>query len=417
MKSVGALAFAMRALYGFATIGSQRFDAFEYNRLAENLRKGHGFSMAAHAPFVASDIRLPGYPALLSTVRLVLGQKASIVVLNSVLGAVAVLGLMAIARRLLPGRWWIVVGLVGALYPPLVTYSPLALSEDLSVAALTWFVYGACCEERPRARAGILALTGIALTLGRAEGVVVAVVGALIAYGLRSRRAWALVGVFVLVAGGWAVRNSVQLGRFEIADSAYRDATVLLSVNKGNFQDPTYQRAFAIGRYHPLASRTSLHTEVSNRVSTALRTRLVATVRRKAYSLAKLPFGFVVFSWAERSAGVVSGAARNAVRVPWDIVLLAEYVLAGLTLKSWWGADRRRVLAFLFYPALTFALSVPFFAQPRLWLAAEWVLIVPAVAGARRIYHWWLGAPSPEGAEPAPVTTTQRANRPNISPL
>jgi hypothetical protein len=39
-------------------------DAPGYTAIGKNLAAGHGYSLAAHSPYVATDIRLPGYPAV-----------------------------------------------------------------------------------------------------------------------------------------------------------------------------------------------------------------------------------------------------------------------------------------------------------------------------------------------------------------
>ena len=85
---LSVVAFVFRLIVGNA---NAQFggDAPQYTGLAKNLAAGHGYSYAHTAPFLASDIRLPGYPALLAVAFRFSESRWSIFILNALLGAVA----------------------------------------------------------------------------------------------------------------------------------------------------------------------------------------------------------------------------------------------------------------------------------------------------------------------------------------
>src|SRR5664280_1281219 len=60
---VAAFCFRILLGYHFAFYGG---DAAGYTTLATNLSSLHGYSVAHQAPYIASDIRVPAYPALLA---------------------------------------------------------------------------------------------------------------------------------------------------------------------------------------------------------------------------------------------------------------------------------------------------------------------------------------------------------------
>lgn len=389
---LAGLAFATRAVWGFVTIRQQVADAADYLLLGTNLKGGHGFSLDDAAPFRATDFRLPGYPALLALFRLVLSQDVAIVLLNASLGALAVVGLVLIAERVIPHPWPVVVGVVGAVWPPMVTYTGYALTENLTVAAVTWLVWGAAAEPGRRRDAAML-LASIGLLFCRAEGIVIVAAALAIVYAGRAWRTGAVIGlVLVALTVGWVARNDAQVGRLELTDPAYRNATLLLSVNHGDINDPDFQQGVGFARRAPVGDngRSEYQQLVKDRLSDGL---TGSTVAYKMKSVASLPFGPVVYEWANTSAGGSVGDAlagrtpRDLARLAWDAALAVMYVLAAAGLWSWWQEGRKRlVLAVLLYPVVVLLVSVPFHAEQRLWFAAAWVLVVPAVGklSARR---------------------------------
>ena len=136
-------------------------DALEYLRLGHNLATGNGFSLSAHSPFHPTDWRMPGYPALLAVIHWLHLGDTGVVVLNSLLGALAVAAVLLVGRRVFADRprSRLALGLAAALYPPLITYTGMAFSENLSIAAVSWLAYVAFFASFDREPTGVGSLS------------------------------------------------------------------------------------------------------------------------------------------------------------------------------------------------------------------------------------------------------------------
>src|SRR6185437_11302073 len=135
------VAFAFRLALGavFTYYGG---DAPQYTALAKNLTAGHGCSIALAAPYVASDLRVPGYPGFLALAFSFSGSHWSVIVLNAFLGAVSTLFVWLICRALGLSRarsLW-AMGIC-ALFLSTASMAGVALSENLSVPAVLALVY------------------------------------------------------------------------------------------------------------------------------------------------------------------------------------------------------------------------------------------------------------------------------------
>jgi Oligosaccharyl transferase STT3, N-terminal len=230
------------------------FDAVAYGKLSANLQRGEGFTVGDSATQPSSNYS-PGLPLLISGIYEVSGgvhERLARLVL-AVIGSLAVLFTYLIARRL-GGP---LAGLVGAgaiaIYPALLEYQGMLMSEPLAttllsgaVLAMLWAAdvgpaisaRGSRRGERgglrarasspplsprhPRERWLVPGLLFGALALTRPEYLGVAIVLALVvlASGFRVDGRIALInavimlaGVF-LVVGPWTVRNAIALDRF-----------------------------------------------------------------------------------------------------------------------------------------------------------------------------------------------------------
>ncbi len=399
-------AFAIRIVAGVLsgmTIGG---DASEYLQLAHNLAGGHGFSLAQHSPFTAMDWREPGYPAMLVPVAWLGAGHFGAVVLNALLGTIAVLALALIGCEVFAASEskQLAVALLAATYPPSVTFTGLVLSENLLYAAGSWFIYLAffapIVRTRPLVWLAGLFVAGALVAAARTEGVLLAVIGIALALSLRRPPvavAVAAVAVVLVAPALWAVRNDAALGRFELVDSAYRDANLLLSVNDGNAADPLFVRGVALGHIGESSAlaRARYESAVGHRISRALRDQPGRVLSFKVKGLADFPFVPPVWNWAiERFSRnyLLSHAARNlgprnAIRLAWSLLLLVQYGLALLGLSRWFRRRQYRyVIGLLLYPCLALALTIPFQADPREWSFAALLLLVPAVEGGARLW-------------------------------
>jgi 4-amino-4-deoxy-L-arabinose transferase-like glycosyltransferase len=400
------LAFVLRVALGLVAGLSTIYDASEYLRLGHNLGAGNGFSFASTAPFVPTDYRLPGYPVVVAIADLFGSGRTSLLLFNAALGALTVVAVGLISQSLLKSpAARIASTLVAAVYPALVTYSAVAYSENLSICAECWLVYVAfCCPVKRKAWWGWVLSVGIiaaVVSLTRAEGAFLSLLGVTLA--LRIRRTPLLytcvaIVLVVLVPLAWAIRNEATVGRFELTDPIMRDQTLLLSVNNGQFT-PLYINELKAARDQPAlhdslpssrasaGQRAKYHEQVASFISRQLSTRPFGVAAYKAKSLINLPFVPFAWQWSTTSDYSLSDSlrhpnVRNAIRIIWSVVLLAQYIFAGIGLRVWWRQRRyRSLVTILLCPVLAFLLAVPFHADLRLWYAPALLLVIPAVEG------------------------------------
>ena len=200
------------------------YDAAAYAGIAANLEHGEGFTLGPGATQPASDYS-PGLPLLAAGLYAASGgvhERLARVVL-ALIGSLAVLFCFLIGRRL--GGFW--AGLVGAaavaIYPALLEYQGMLMSEPLAASLLSGAVLAMLwADESSRARWLFPGLLLGALALTRPEYLAISIPIALVVLvrhgwaGWRSGLAQAaimLAGLAVIVAP-WTVRNEVALHRF-----------------------------------------------------------------------------------------------------------------------------------------------------------------------------------------------------------
>jgi 4-amino-4-deoxy-L-arabinose transferase-like glycosyltransferase len=221
------LAFALGYWVGKPLTGDER----EYLSLARSLSQGKGFVYdrdVLDQP-VEPVGRAPGYPVVLAVTgggrQPASSVPTSVKVVQSVVGALGVVLIGVLARRLAGPRAGAVATWIAVFYPPLVWISSYALSEvivwPMALAIAWWFGEGAWAECRK------LWLTG--LGCGAATGAAVLVHPSMIVFLLIAslwlvlRRRMAPATVFVLgallVIAPWTVRNYRHYGRVVVVAS------------------------------------------------------------------------------------------------------------------------------------------------------------------------------------------------------
>jgi hypothetical protein len=228
------------------------YDAQAYTSIAANLERGEGFTAGAGATQPSSNYS-PGLPLLVACLYEASGgihERFARVVL-ALIGTLAVVFTYLIGRRLSG----VVAGLIGAaavaVYPALLEYQGMLMSEPLAatllsggVLAMFWAdarqaypARGSCRGERgiaggdvltplsprhPRVRWALPGLLLGALTLVRPEylgvtvllGLVVAVRGPRGNWRLAIVQAVVMLAAALVIVAPWTIRNAVALDRF-----------------------------------------------------------------------------------------------------------------------------------------------------------------------------------------------------------
>jgi len=244
------VALALRLLFVFRFPGSAG-DSDLYLQFARNWADHHVYGFWSDGVSVPTDLRMPGYPAFLAGVALLLGRSIRAILLSqAALDALTCILTAALAAALAPAgkcrRMWIIALWLAAACPFLANYSAVVLTETLvtflSTAALTCFVMGLKREPAElRLRDGEARLTPFSFavlgsfltgcaTLVRPEMPLLLGVAALI-YAIRN---WRLLGfgkslVLMVAMGGaillphlpWAARNLVTLKEAQLLAPRY----------------------------------------------------------------------------------------------------------------------------------------------------------------------------------------------------
>ena len=200
-------------------------DAWDYNRHARSIAEGHGFPDSYYVVDRGpSALRAPGYPYFLGGLYAASGDSIALGRLaNAALGALAVLLLYLIAKRIWGPRIALLAAALGAVFPPLVLLSRELLSEPLFIALELGMVLSVLEFRRLRklrwaALAGLL--FGLA-ALTRNPGPALAIPLIVGLWVLRPRLSWRATAApalallcAVLTIAPWTVRNAIEFGRF-----------------------------------------------------------------------------------------------------------------------------------------------------------------------------------------------------------
>jgi len=231
--AVATVAFAARMAWGLAVRAPYAWDAELYERGAQSLVRGLGFSCFLFGP--QADPRVPtayypvGYPAYLAAFYALLGVAPWVVALA---GSVAGAGAVALAHRLSLRVASPVGALVAAaalaVMPGPVMFASVPMTETLWSALIALAVYAFARDEggvSPRAL-GVGGLTLAAATYVRPQALLLAVALPLVTAGswrVRALRALAVTAVALALVAPWTLRNCRAI-----------DGCALVSANGGS---------------------------------------------------------------------------------------------------------------------------------------------------------------------------------------
>ena len=200
------------------------YDAQGYADIAIELDRGNGFALGPGATQAATDYS-PGLPLFASGLYALTGgvhERMARLVL-ALIGTLAALFAYLIGRRLSGPLAGLVAAAAVAIYPALIEYQGMLMSEPLAASLLSGAVLAMLWADSRGARGWLLPglLLG-ALALVRPEYLAISFPIAVVIFARRGRGGWrvGLVHALVLLAGlaivvvPWTVRNAVVLERF-----------------------------------------------------------------------------------------------------------------------------------------------------------------------------------------------------------
>ena len=200
------------------------YDAQAYGAIAANLERGEGFTVGPNATQPSSNYS-PGLPLFVAGIYKISGgvhERFARLVL-ALIGTLSVLFAYLIGRRLGRPLPALIGALVVAIYPALLEYQGMQMSEPLAATLLSGGVLAALWAWDGEPWRWLLpgALFG-ALALTRPEYLAIAGLVALLVFAREARGDWRsslvrvaifLLGLVVVVAP-WTVRNAAALDRF-----------------------------------------------------------------------------------------------------------------------------------------------------------------------------------------------------------
>ena len=208
------VALALRGpVAAFPPRGPLFADMLEYHEKALSLVREGAYGHAT---------RPPCYPAFLAAVYLVAGDgRVPVACAQALLGAVAALLALGIARRLCGVRAGLLAGLLVACYPGLIVYTGLLMSEGLFIVLFMAALFTLAGEGPPgtRACATAGALLGLACLTRSVIAGFIPLAAAWLCLRSRWQRGAILLAAAILVTIPWTVRNALRYGMFVPLDT------------------------------------------------------------------------------------------------------------------------------------------------------------------------------------------------------
>lgn len=406
-------------------------DPLLYQRFAQGIADGHGYVSFLGKPTAYYP---PGYPYFLGALQWLadlLGLDGSLPLVaglaQAILGGVAAAALVVAGRQLggrlgdgrAAERIGVAAGAVLALWPNLVLYSGVLLSETLYIAAFSVFIAALSVALRPEDAPGFRphsAMVVAAGALGIATLVrpqVLVVVPAIGAAFLLARRAprtalrdlAVLAGGVVIVLTPWAIRNAVVLDAFvPLSNNGGDNLCVGFHPGaSGHFEVPAYcdTGEFYIDGPGAERRRNAETTRLALRWAAANPGSLPALSARKLwYTYRGEDDGLRALESyeADRFLPPALRSTMKAALVGSYLVIMGAAVVggAGLMLLAWRRRGREvLVTATLLMTAASALVPIGFFGDPRFKVATTPLFALLAAAGmlSRR---WWTLSPAPE---------------------
>lgn len=200
------------------------FDAVAYAKIARDLDEDRGFTLGAGATQPADNYS-PGLPLLVAALYKLSGgvhERLARLVL-ALIGSLSVLLTYLIGRRLSGPLAGLIGAFAVAIYPAMLEYQGMLMSEPLAATLLTGSVLATLWATRQRTLLAWL-LPGVlfgATAMVRPEYLAVSIVVSLAVFARGGSGHWrrsmaqalALLGAMAVVIAPWTIRNAVSLGR------------------------------------------------------------------------------------------------------------------------------------------------------------------------------------------------------------
>lgn len=366
-------AFAASLLANLIFAPGVHDDTHFYLEAARSLAAGEGY--AAYGQLTA--LWVPGWPWLMSLALRVYDNPVSLDVLRILLHTAAAGATWALARRIVPERA-VVAGLLVALWPDLVLYSTLEMSENLFVPLFA-LVLLALIVWRERQAWTLAALAGgllAASTLVRPVALLFPLVA--LVWMLPTRR-WSSLAAFglafVVCLMPWMARNAYHGGEFSL--SSHTGTNLIIAVGPEATGGYSWDPIRAVVTGERLAAAAGVPAEFA--LDRELRSAAISHVAANPGStLALLPQKLVRL--AGRDGLVRYGLLveqtpgdESAPIVERDMTVLEQRVFGATMPLPWLSAALRAVFVVLAFWALIGSRSTG--AALLSWVVVYWLIL------------------------------------------
>ncbi len=373
-------------------------DAVDYHRLAAHLAAGQGFSLGPEGALFPSTFRPPLLPFVVAPFYAVFGPHYPIALgVQIALAALTVPAVHALAREVTGSRAALAAAIATALWPPLIYFSTVLLSETLTALLQ---VVALVLAVRLHARGGRALALGLGVCLGLAalaRPTALPLAAALFAWLLLAPRrpfvqraaqaACAVLGLACAI-GPWMVRNHAVTGRW-IGLTSGGGAALYDSNNPIVLADPAWRGgALSLRQVEPYASGFKGLDEVEIDRLSARRAREFLSGHRDrwlsmaGWKLARFyrPFAETPVTGAAAPAGSpLARLARSFDPLFWTYGLLLPF-FAGAAL---WALVRPRepLFALVLAVLVQSALAAVYWGSLRMRAPVEPFIVVLGVTG------------------------------------
>lgn len=229
LAAILALGLVIRLviLLGTGDLNARIADEQHYQRLAVSLVEGNGYAFEPGRP---TSMRPPLYPALLALIWSITGTDnlQAVRLVQIFLSLLNAWLLYRLGVKLFDRRAALIATAMFTLYPSLIFYNSLLLTETVFTLLLTLLALG-YCHLLTSGKASTAFLVGFVLGLGAltrsvlwplplflCSATLLAVRGPML---LRARAALLILVGFLLVVAPWSIRNTALQGRLTIVDT------------------------------------------------------------------------------------------------------------------------------------------------------------------------------------------------------
>jgi 4-amino-4-deoxy-L-arabinose transferase-like glycosyltransferase len=378
-------------------------DAYRYDFAARSLLNGEGY---VHLNGAATAFWPPGYPLLLATAYRFLGDSIAVAqIMNVVLGTATVGLTYLIGRRTLGPTTAIVGAGIVALFPSLIFYTGVTLSEITFTFLAMLGIYLLIVEAQQGQERDLRLLIGAGLVLGLAtltRGQALFLPLVMVPFWLRTgfnrplmfeRLVAIALGVGLIVAP-WTIRNAVEL-----------EAPVFVSTNAGiNLWIGHHEGADGSGGQTAGADLIYSHPELS---SVAREVRVNSEGFRKGITYAlthpeeemRLPFKKFFWLFYNDEEGLkwndghgaqsfMSTGLRDGLIALSNIYYFAMLAMVALGVRLWFSTKDAGKLLLISLIAYWIAIHVVFFGDPRFHAP---IMPIAALLAAPALVALWSG--------------------------